>query len=59
MNEGQDLRLQLTLAEINQLLAALGMAPYRDVYQLIAKIQSQAETQLEQADQTGAVTVKN
>ena len=44
MNE---LELKLTLPEINQILEALGAMPYRHVYQLIAKIQQQAETQLQ------------
>jgi len=42
----QDLNLQLSLAEINQILDALGEKPYKQVYQLVLKIQNQAETQL-------------
>lgn len=43
----QEIQLVLTLAEVNQLLASLGKEPYQDVYQLVAKIQQQAQVQLE------------
>lgn len=43
----QTVNFQLTLAEVNQLLDALGDKPYAQVYQLISKIQQQAETQLQ------------
>jgi hypothetical protein len=42
----QDLQLRLTLAEVNQILDALGERPYKQTYQLIGKIQQQAEAQL-------------
>lgn len=58
MNETQELKLQLTLGEINQILAGLGNAPYREVYQLIAKIQTQAEAQLQPPEQGEAVVVE-
>jgi hypothetical protein len=35
--------LELTLAETNLLLEALGTQPYSQVYELIAKIHQQAE----------------
>jgi hypothetical protein len=47
----QELQLQLTLAEVNQILDALGEKSYKQVYQLIIKIQQQAENQLQQNDQ--------
>lgn len=48
MNETSEIQIQLTLGEINQILDALGSLPYRQVYQLIGKIQQQAESQLQQ-----------
>jgi hypothetical protein len=47
MNEFQEIKIALTLAEVNQILDALGSVPYRQVFQLIAKIQIQAEAQLQ------------
>lgn len=44
--------LELTLAETNLLLEALGTRPYAQVYELIAKIHQQAE-QAEQSDEDG------
>jgi hypothetical protein len=44
----QEVQLQLTLAEVNQILDALGQKSYKEVYQLILKIQQQAENQLQQ-----------
>ena len=43
----QDIHLHLTLAEVNQILDALGEKSYKQVYQLISKIQQQAEAQLQ------------
>ena len=43
----QEIKLVLTLDEINQILAALGSQPYKGVFQLVNKIQQQAQTQLE------------
>ena len=54
MNETQEISLQLTLGEVNQILDALGGIPYRQVYQLIGKIQRQAEAQLQQPEQTNS-----
>lgn len=42
----QEIELQLTLAEVNQILAALGEKSYKDVFQLVNKIQAQASAQL-------------
>lgn len=44
MNE---IQLKLELNEINQILEALGTQPYAQVFQLIGKIQTQAEEQLQ------------
>jgi hypothetical protein len=46
----QEVQLQLTLPEVNQILDALGEKSYKQVYQLIIKIQQQAENQLEKND---------
>jgi len=50
MNEKQEISIELTLGEINQILEALGGLPYRQVYQLIGKIQRQGEAQLQQPE---------
>jgi hypothetical protein len=41
------LTLELELPEINQILSLLGEQPYRNVFRLIAKIQSQANAQID------------
>ena len=48
MDETSEIEIKLTLGEINKILDALGDVPYRQVYQLIGKIQVQAESQLQQ-----------
>jgi hypothetical protein len=45
----QEIQLTLTLAEVNQILAALGEKSYKEVFQLVSKIQAQASTQLNAA----------
>jgi hypothetical protein len=47
----QQVELELTLAEVNQILDALSDKSYKQVYQLIIKIQQQAENQLQKNDQ--------
>jgi len=42
----EEINLRLSLDEVNQLLDALGEKPYKQVYQLVRKIQAQAEAQL-------------
>jgi len=42
----QEIQLTLTLTEVNQILAALGEKSYKDVFQLVSKIQAQASSQL-------------
>ncbi len=54
MNEKKEISLQLTLGEVNQILEALGSVPYREVYQLIGKIQEQAQAQLQQPEPTNS-----
>lgn len=42
----QTVRLELTVAEVNQILGALGERPFAQVYQLIEKIRGQADIQV-------------
>ena len=51
----QEINLQLTLAEVNQILEALGQKSYKDVFQLVSKIQAQATAQLNAAQADGSV----
>jgi len=44
------LQLTLTVADINQILEALGRLPYARVFQLIGRIQQQAEAQHQHHD---------
>lgn len=46
---GPTIRLELTVAEVNAVLGALGALPYRDVYALIERIHAQAGAQLDAA----------
>jgi hypothetical protein len=41
-----EINVTLTIAEVNQILEALGQLPYSKVYQLVSKIQEQASNQL-------------
>ena len=41
-----EVSMQLTVKEINLILDALGDRPYRTVFQIVSKIQTQAEEQL-------------
>ena len=40
------MKLELTIAEINMILQALGNAPYAQVFELVQKIQQQAQAQI-------------
>ena len=42
----EKLKLDLTLDEVNLILKALGNLPFSEVYQLVAKINDQANNQL-------------
>lgn len=48
MNE---LKLQLTVAEVNKIIEALGHLPYLQVYELISKLHQQAQDQLSASPQ--------
>lgn len=43
-NKGKKMKLDLTIEEINLVLSALAKAPYEVVYQVIHKIQDQAQS---------------
>ena len=43
----EQISINLTLEETNQILDALGQLPYVRVFQLVNKIKAQAEAQLE------------
>ena len=43
MNE---IKLKMTVTEVNTIIKALGQFPYNQVHELIAKIHGQASTQL-------------
>lgn len=45
----QEIQLTLTLSEVNQILATLGEKAYKEVFQLVSKIQAQASSQLNAA----------
>lgn len=58
MNETQEIQLTLSLGEVNQILDALGNIPYRQIYQLIGKIQTQAEAQLQPPANSNSIPVE-
>lgn len=49
------IQLDLTLDEVNQVLEALGQQPFKEVFQLIAKIQQQAAAQLQNENRAPAL----
>jgi hypothetical protein len=53
-HEPKSLELSLTLAETNLILEALGTLPFVRVFQLIGKIQQQAEAQVSGGPQVEA-----
>ncbi len=55
----QQVQLTLSVDEVNQILAALGQRPYADVFQLVHKIHSTVQTQLENPPQPDAPVTGN
>ena len=55
--ENPEIKLELTLNEINMILASLGKHPFDEISQLIGKIRSQGEEQIS-ALQAAAETEK-
>jgi len=51
----QEIKLTLSIAEVNQVLEALGQMPYIQVYELITNIQQQAQPQLSEQQQAVGV----
>jgi hypothetical protein len=49
------MKLDLTLDEVNTILGALGAQPYTQVFQLVTKIQQQAQEQLKTEEKSDAV----
>lgn len=47
-NQDNTISLRLTLEEVNSILSSLGGRPYIQVYELIQKIQQQADAQVQQ-----------
>ena len=52
----QEITLKITVDEANLLLEALGDMPFKRVYPLIGKIQSQAAEQLNEKGLEGSMT---
>lgn len=45
--EDKEITLKLSISEVNMVLDALSERPYKDVFQLVAKIQHQGNEQVE------------
>ena len=43
----EQISINLTLEEVNQILESLGRLPYAEVFQLISKVKAQAEAQVQ------------
>ncbi len=43
----EQISINLTIEEVNKILESLGQKPYVEVFQLVNKIQAQAEAQLQ------------
>ena len=46
------MKLDLSLEEVNVILSALGSQPYAQVFNLVTKIQQQAQEQLKPVEET-------
>jgi hypothetical protein len=45
------MKLDLTINEVNMILQALGNAPYAQVFELVEKIRTQAQAQVQSTEQ--------
>jgi hypothetical protein len=54
--ENSDLTIELTLNEINMILASLGKHPFEDVVALVSKIREQGEVQIKALQEAESVT---
>lgn len=50
------IQLELNINDVNQILEALGDQPYKNVFQLILKIQQQAGSQLNNEKQPAIIS---
>jgi dihydroxyacetone kinase len=48
MNQEKNIKLELSVEEVNVILNALGSRPYVEVFSLVQKIQTQASGQMEE-----------
>lgn len=46
----EQISINLTVEEVNQILESLGQRPYVEVFQLISKIKAQAEAQVQASE---------
>jgi hypothetical protein len=58
MNAIQNLKLELSLDDVNIIFSALGKMPFEQVYDLIGKIRMQAEAQLNDSPQQNGSSAK-
>lgn len=52
-NQQQNLRLELSIDDVNLILESLGQLPFARVYSLIGRIQEQARAQLPSTGEQG------
>ncbi len=45
------MKLELTIIDVNMILQALGNAPYAQVFELVEKIRTQAQAQVQTTEQ--------
>jgi hypothetical protein len=45
------MKIELTINEVNMILQALGNAPYAQVFELVEKIRTQAQAQVQTTEQ--------
>jgi hypothetical protein len=45
------MKLELTINDVNMILQALGNAPYAQVFELVEKIRTQAQAQMQSTEQ--------
>ena len=53
------IQLELSIEEINLIFKALGGLPFRDVYEIIGKINAQANTQLSGNESLNELEISN
>ena len=53
--ENPEITVELTLSEINMILASLGKHPFDEVVALVGKIRSQGEAKIKELQESAAV----